>query len=225
MATFSSDAVEVLKLDQSIDHSTIGVWGISQAGWVIPKALDKTDFIAFVIVVGGGGEDSIEQYAYQVGQVVACKGGTAADVETVEQNWSQMIKATKYETYKAAAEILLSIPGISGHTGLTLSAENQWNPWPRDIDAFYDPMDVMRHTKIPVLVLFGALDKNVDPVQGALAYEAALNAAGNQDYLIKVLEGAGHVLAPATTGCLDEAIPAEYVEEYLDILENWLGNE
>ena len=64
-AQILSDAVEVLKLDQSIDHSTIGVWGISQAGWVIPKALEKTDFIAFVIVVGGGGEDSIEQYAYQ----------------------------------------------------------------------------------------------------------------------------------------------------------------
>lgn len=224
-AQILNDAVELLKLNGSIDHSSIGVWGISQAGWVIPKALQLTNSIAFVIVIGGGGEDGIEQYAYQVGQVVACKGGSVADVEAVEQNWSKMIKATTYTTYKEAVDILLSVPSVSDHTGLTLSAENQWNPWPQDIDAFFDPMEVVQHTTKPMLILFGALDKNIDPVQGALAYETALSAAGNRDYTIKVLEGAGHVLAPATTGCLDEAVPAQYVEEYLNILEDWLSSE
>jgi hypothetical protein len=46
--------------------------------------------------------------------------------------------------------------------------------------------------------------------------------AGNQGHKIVVLEWAGHVLAPAVTGCYDEPVPAEYVPEYLDTLENWL---
>ncbi len=37
----------------------------------------------------------------------------------------------------------------------------------------------------------GGLDKQVDPVQGAEAYEAALQTAGNQDY--QVTANAGHV--------------------------------
>jgi pimeloyl-ACP methyl ester carboxylesterase len=222
-ANIIADAVKVLRDNPSIDNSSIGLWGISAAGWVMPLALNKIDDIAFMIIVSGGGEESIEQYAYQVAQMVACGGGSAEEVSAVELNWSKMAKATNYNDYREAVEVLVNIPGVVEHTGLSISEENQWNPWPRDIDAFFDPMEVIQHTTIPVLAFFGELDKNVDPVQGAQAYEAALKQAGNQDYMIKVIQGAGHVLAPATTGCLDEYVPAEYVPEYLDILDNWLS--
>jgi pimeloyl-ACP methyl ester carboxylesterase len=176
-----------------------------------------------MIVVSGGGEDSIEQYAYLVAQVVACRGGSAEQVSAVELNWSSMAKATVYNDYREAVEVLVDIPGVVEHTGLSISEQNQWSPWPRDIDAFFDPVDVIQHTTIPVLVFFGELDKNIDPVQGAQAYETALQKAGNQNYLIKVIQDAGHVLAPAKTGCLDEHVPAEYVPEFLEILDNWLS--
>jgi pimeloyl-ACP methyl ester carboxylesterase len=136
-----------------------------------------------------------------------------------------MAKATVYNDYREAVEVLVDIPGVVEYTGLSISEENQWNPWPRDIDAFFDPMDVIQYTTIPVLVFFGELDKNIDPVQGAQAYETALKKAGNQDYRISILHGAGHVLAPANTGCLNEFVPAEYVPEYLDILDSWISNQ
>ena len=41
----------------------------------------------------------------------------------------------------------------------------------------------------------------------------------------KSATGAGHVLAPATTGCIDDFVRAEYVPEYLDVLESWLSNK
>lgn len=83
-------------------------------------------------------------------------------------------------------------------------------------------MDVIKQTTIPVLAFFGELDKNIDPVRGAQAYKSALEEAGNEDYLIEVIQGAGHVLAPAQTGCLDEFVSSEYVPEYLEILEEWI---
>jgi len=213
------DAVKVLVMNPSIDKSSIGLWGICEAGWVMPLALDMTDNTAFMIIVSGGGEDSIEQYAYQVAQVVACEGGSVDQVEAVEYNWSKMAKATEYNEYKEAVEILVDIPGVYEYTGLTVSKEDQWNPWPRDIGAFFDPMDVIQHTTLPIHVFFGELDKNIDPVQGAQAYKAALEEAGNKDYMITVIQNAGHVLAPAVTGCIDEFVSNEYVPEYLNILE------
>jgi pimeloyl-ACP methyl ester carboxylesterase len=224
-ANIIADAVKVLIDNPSIDNSSIGLWGISAAGWVMPLALNKTDDIAFMIVVSGGGENGIDQYAYQIAQVVACSGGTVEQVNAVELNWSKMAKATVYNDYREAVEVLVDIPGVVEYTGLSISEENQWNPWPRDIDAFFDPMDVIQYTTIPVLVFFGELDKNIDPVQGAQAYETALKKAGNQDYRISILHGAGHVLAPANTGCLNEFVPAEYVPEYLDILDSWISNQ
>jgi pimeloyl-ACP methyl ester carboxylesterase len=217
-------AIEVMLDNPSIDHSTIGLWGISQAGWVMPKALDMTSNIAFIIVVSGGGEDGIEQYAYQMGQVAACAGETKENIEKVEKYWSQMAKASNFGEYKEAADILVTIPSIVANTGFEVSEENDWNPWPREIDAFFDPMDIIRRTTIPMLVFFGELDKNIDPVQGALAYDTALDQAGNTDYMIKVIQGVGHVLTPATTGCLSEPVSSEYVPEYLDTMDDWLQN-
>jgi pimeloyl-ACP methyl ester carboxylesterase len=83
-------------------------------------------------------------------------------------------------------------------------------------------MEVIEHTTIPVLAFYGELDRNIDPVQGAEAYEAALQRAGNQDYLIEVIPGVGHVLVPAKTGCIGESRGREYAPEYLGTLEAWL---
>ncbi len=134
-----------------------------------------------------------------------------------------MCKATQYNEYKEAAEILVNLPGITDQTGLSVSEKGQWKAWPQEIDAFWNPMEIIEKTTIPTLVFFGELDKNVDPVQGAQAYQAALGKAGNQDYMVITIEGAGHVLTPATTGCLDEAVSPEWVTEYLYTLDNWVG--
>jgi fermentation-respiration switch protein FrsA (DUF1100 family) len=143
-------------------------------------------------------------------------------VAAVEQYWAIMNKALTYDEYRNAAQILLDIPGLYENTGLILSDREQWSPWPREIDAFFDPVEVLQRTSIPVLAFFGELDKFVDPFQGFDAYEAALDEAGNQDYLLMMVEGAGHVMVEVETGCQGEFVGAEYMTEYLEALEFWL---
>jgi pimeloyl-ACP methyl ester carboxylesterase len=173
-------------------------------------------------VVSGGAEDSIEQMAYQVGQQVACAGGTEEEAALTEELWPLIANAQTYEEYRQAVETLLEMPGLRAATGLELNSEEGWSPWPVDIDARFDPMEVISHTTIPILAFFGELDKNIDPVQGAQAYEEALDSAGNTDSEVVVIEGAGHVLTSAETGCLGEQSGPAYVPEYLEILETWL---
>jgi pimeloyl-ACP methyl ester carboxylesterase len=223
-ARILKDAIESLSEHSSIDLTNVGLWGISQAGWVMPKALEMTEKISFMISVSGGGEDGIEQGAYQVSRMIECLGGSQEDVATVEHYWSIMQKATDYQEYKTAVEILLEIPGIYEQYGLVLSEEKNWSPWSRDWDTFFDPIDVLKKTTIPVLAFFGELDKNIDPVQGAQAYEEALSAAGNQNYKVIYIEGAGHILTPAETGCIGEDSGTEYMSEYLEELEMWIMN-
>ncbi len=207
-ATILADAIGVLAERPDIDSTCIGQWGISQAGWVMPLALELTDDVAFMIVVSGGGEDSIEQMAYQIGQRILSAGGSPEDAALVEQYGSQALKATHYDEYLAAMEVLVDIPQLHDYYDLQIEEEDEWQPWPRDIDAFIDPMDIIAHTTIPVLAFFGELDGSIDPIQGAEAYEAALQTAGNQDYQIEFLSGAGHVFVT--------------MPEYLRTLEAWL---
>jgi pimeloyl-ACP methyl ester carboxylesterase len=216
------DGIEVLVDHPFIDPDRIGLWGISQAGWVMPLALEQTEYVAFMIVVSGGAEDSIEQMAYQIGQQVACGGGTAEEVAQVEKYWSQRAKATSYDEYREAEDFLLGNPLVKAHTGLKMTEEKDWKPKSREWDSFIDPMDSIEHTTIPMLVFYGELDKNIDPVQGAEAYEESLQIAGNQDYKIVVIPDVAHILTPAKTGCLSEYSGTNYAPEYLETLEAWL---
>ena len=219
------DGVEVLMEHPSIDPDRIGLWGLSQAGWVMPLAIEQSENITFMIVVGGGAEDSIEQMAYQVGQQVICEGGSPEQSKLAEKYWSQQAKATSYDDYQEAMDFLIEIPSVQNRFSLEISDEDGWKPRPRDIDAFINPMDVIENTTIPMLVFYGALDKNIDPVQGAQAYEAALQKAGNQDYQIVVIPGVEHTLVDAETGCLNETKGTKYAPEYLETMETWLQDQ
>jgi pimeloyl-ACP methyl ester carboxylesterase len=209
-ASILADAIQVLIDHPAIDPTGIGLWGISQAGWVMPLALELTDDVAFMIVVSGGGEDSIEQMAYQYGQKLVSAGRASEQAAILEENLARACKTVQYIEYREATEKILEIPALETAIGirLELQEEDEWRPWPRDIDSFLDPLDIIEHTTIPLLVFFGELDRDVDPVQGAEAYEAALQAAGNEDYQIEVLPGVGHVFVTRS--------------EYLRTLEAWL---
>jgi pimeloyl-ACP methyl ester carboxylesterase len=209
-AAILADGLQALAQHPAVDGDRIGLWGLSQAGWVMPLALELTDDVAFMIVVSGGGEDSIEQMAYQIGRRLHDNGGTAEQAALYEQMHAQFAKATTYEEYHQAMEQLLEIPDLNRLTGITfeMTPEDAWQPWPEEIGAFFDPMTIIEHTTIPMLVFFGEWDKLVDPVQGAAAYEAALQRAGNPDYQIVMMPHAGHVFTSSP--------------DYLDILEDWL---
>ena len=207
-AKILADGIEVLAGHPAIDGDRIGLWGISQAGWVMPLALEMTDNVASMIVVSGGGEDGIEQGAYYVGQKVLSEGGTKEQAALIEKYWSQQAKATSYDEYREAMEVLVEIPQIQNQYNPKIKEEDDWKPWPREIDAFFDPMDIIEQTTIPVLAFFGELDKNIDPVQGVEAYEAALQKSGNQDYQIVFIPGVAHVFV--------------YSPRYLEPLKTWI---
>ncbi len=207
-AEILADGIGVLAEHPRIDPGRIGLWGISQAGWVMPLALELGDDVAFMIVVSGGAEDGIEQGAYMISQQVLADGGTEEEAALVERYWAQQRKATDYDEYREAVEVLMGIPQVTSRYDLEITEEKRWKPVPRDWDIFIDPMDIIEHTTIPVLAIYGEKDTIIDPVQGAEAYEAALQAAGNQDYQIVVLPNSAHVFTN--------------LPEYHSTMETWI---
>lgn len=89
-------------------------------------------------------------------------------------------------------------------------------------DAFFNPIEVVEQTTIPVLAFFGDKDTQVDPFQGAQAYEDALQKAGNQNFHVELIPGVAHGIDFAETGCMDEYRRTVYAPEYLDSMEEWL---
>ena len=223
LATILTDGILLLAEHPAVDPDRIGLWGLSQAGWVMPMALTMTDQVSFMIVVSGGGEDSIEQMVYGWERKAACSGASEEEVAIMQEHGPAALKATSYDEHRAAMERLLAIPDLDRYVGLDveLAEPEDWSPWPRDIDAFFDPMTVIEQTTIPVLAIFGGLDVQVDPIQGAEAYRAALERAGNPEFRVELIPDVGHTLKPASAhGCASGS--GGYSPRYLELIDEWI---
>jgi len=226
------DAIEVLKAHSDIDPQQIGLWGISQAGYVMPRVLLVSKDVAFMIVVSGPGMPGVDQGAYLVSAQAACAGCPAEEVEQMQHLLSAIEKTEMYEEWIQYKGLLDASPCISHaaifgyQTGIV--PEETWHKPNLNGAYFWDPMEVIKQTTIPVLAFFGEKDTQADPIQGAQAYKEALEKAGNPNFRVELIPGTDHNIVLSETGCLDERETRSlrewinYAPKYLDILEEWL---
>ena len=223
------DAIEHAQTHPRIDSDRIGVWGISQAGIVIPMALEKTDDISFMIMVGCPGETGIRQSAYQIRRQLQFAGASELEAREAESHFIQIFYAETFEQYIRHAKPLYDNP-VQRKLGFVsaLWDETNWKPHSPDEEGFYDPMNVIKKVTVPVLAFFGEKDTQVDPIQGMNAYKQALTKADNKNFRVELIPGADHSIILSETGSMKERSRRSakewqnYAPEYLQIMEDWL---
>ncbi|NIM47860.1 MAG: alpha/beta fold hydrolase [Gemmatimonadales bacterium] len=227
------DAVEVLKQRADIDPQHIGLWGISQAGYVMPRVLQKSRDIAFMIAISCAGGPGVEQGIYLLASQMVCAGYPKEDAKQLEQDIRAFTMARTYEEYVRYKTPLVDLPAFRAMARfgqrVEIGSEDDWHPAdPRREYYGFDPMEVIERTTIPVLAFFGERDTQVDPIQGAQAYREALARAGNPHSRVELIPGVDHNILISETGCIEErnrrsaAGWRNYPAEYLDIIEQWL---
>lgn len=224
------DAVTVLKGHPAIDPKKIGLWGISQAGWVMPKAIAATKDIAFMIAVSCAGTDGIEQSAYLVEKQILCDGYDTAEAKKARKYYRQRAHAKTYQEYLEAAEYLNQNPVVSSFLNWgKILPEDQFTPRYSSNEGFFNPMALIEKMTIPVLAIFGEKDTQVDPFQAAEAYEKALKKAGNPLNKVKLLPEADHSIMLSKTGCIKEqrkrwrsSSSHIFAPGFIELMQNWL---
>jgi dipeptidyl aminopeptidase/acylaminoacyl peptidase len=229
-ASILVDAVNVLKTRPTIDPKQIGLWGISQAGYVMPKAIAKTKDISFMIAISCPAMDSIDQSAYLVEKQILCDGYDEAEAKKARQYYRQRAHDKTYAEYLEAAEFLAQNEVVSSflNWGRILS-EDQFSPLAPSSEGLFNPITLIEKTTIPVLAVFGEKDTQIDPFQGAEAYEKALNKVRNQFYRVKLFPDADHGIMISKTGCMKERRERwrsrnshGFAPGFIELMQNWL---
>lgn len=227
------DAVAYLSQRSDVDPDRIGLWGISQAGYVMPRVLERSDQVKFMIAISCPGEPGVEQGAYLVAAQARCSGNVSTEqAAEMERRLGAVEWATTYDEYARLKTELQKIPGFMAlerqgvYVGVRPSSE--WHPPNLEGDYFWNPMTVIARTSIPVLAVFGEKDTQADSVQGVRAYRDALAKGGHPRSRVELIAGTDHNILKTETGCIAErnrrssAGWRDYPEEYLQLIEDWL---
>jgi hypothetical protein len=210
------DAIETMKTYPGIDPNRIGMWGVSMAGWVMPRVLMASDDVAFMICQSCGSMSGHDEFVYLNVSQTYCGGVPEEDASQLKILLAELNKARTFETYEGYLqyrEILGDLAALRSVTVPdTMISEVFWQA--NDADSMaWSPVHVFEKVRIPVLAIWGERDTKVDPIRGAYAYRDALEQAGNSNYRIEVIPGADHTLVPSETGCITEE--EQYIEQIL----------
>ena len=95
------DAIEVMKARPDIDQQQIGLWGISQGGYVMPLVLLQSEDVAFMICVSCAGMSGHDQGKFQITTyTMFCEDVPEENVDQRTVLFADLDKARTYETYE-----------------------------------------------------------------------------------------------------------------------------
>jgi pimeloyl-ACP methyl ester carboxylesterase len=220
-------AFQYLKTRRDIDRRQIGLLGISQAGWVMPLAAVRARDMAFLISVSGAGVPPSETTIDQAENEMTASGmrpQTVADIIALMRVQYRFARTGHgWDEYIAARQTLAARFGGTVPDSFPAAPDDPY--WQRIRQQyFYDPGPTLRQLEVPTLAIFGELDNNILAQKNRAAWEAALKAGGNRDYLVKVLPRANHYQWEAKIGSNAEmASLKRFVPEYYTTIHDWLA--
>jgi len=223
-------AIQLLKARPDIDKKRIGVWGLSQGGWLGPLAASRSNDIAFVIAVSGPGVSPGEQMIFFYLRELINGGMPKAQAEEASalrrEVWTYMETGQGYERAKADLERAKSAPWYSVvsrqyddlfHTLVTPAQRAGTSRRWFQPEAIYDPKPALRKLHVPALFIFGADDQLVPVPESVRIIRETLQQSRARDFSIHTIPNTGHAMFVAR-GDGDRVVS----EEYLKIMADWL---
>jgi dienelactone hydrolase len=101
-------AVQTLRVHAGVDPTKVGIWGLSEGGWVAPLAAERSADIAFVIVVGANAISPLQQQSWSVANTLHRKGVTGSVLTRAEPTMFRLVASVGIypEAFYDAASVL-----------------------------------------------------------------------------------------------------------------------
>jgi uncharacterized protein len=199
--------VSYLRTRREIDPKRIALIGHSEGGSIALMIATTDTRIRAIVLMAAMGKSGKEVSLAQQEQALAEMPG--------------LTEERKAELRKQQREVLRTIMEGGDTSKLPPAARL---PWFKEY-LIYDPLALMRRVRQPVLILQGALDRQVTADHAGLLERAARDG-GNRRVTAHVFPDLNHLFLPAKTGAFSEYSKLESTQVGADVLETlgaWLA--
>jgi pimeloyl-ACP methyl ester carboxylesterase len=236
---FASDAwaaAQAVAQRPEIDGERLGLVGHSEGGVIAPLiAAEHPEQIDFIVLLAGTGVTGSELILRQQRLLMKASGADEASIAQAEAEGRKLhaaVLANSAEAAPAALEKLLRAaideqasadkPAPAQlDAAIEAQIETLNSPWFRHFLA-WDPVPVLAKLRLPVLVVAGDMDLQVDVEQNLAPMQAALRGDPAAEFVL--LPGLNHLFQAARTGMPDEyaMIETTIEPEVLEELARWI---
>ena len=178
-------------LERRSDVSSVGAWGFSQGGWVVPRAAERSDAIDLLVLASGAAVPPQEQADQAMRARMDAAGMPDSAVASARAHMSEVWRRVNR--------------GLPPDSFADLDARADSAPWGRFVRRIQlqfqvdwwranelDTGAALRAISVPVLALYGSEDRNVPPAENVPRMIHLLAAAPTRDVTVWVLPDADH---------------------------------
>lgn len=223
LAIDAQTTINYLKLRSDIDPKHIGVWGMSQGGWIAPLVASNSTDIAFVVAVSAVGVTPAEQMNFSAEYELREKGFPEEEIEQMLELRGLVDKYYHGKADRSRVQKKLDLLCKEtwfplAYLDVSLPKDPTVEKWYQEMD--FDPLPIIQKIDIPVLLLYAERDPWV-PIAESIA---RWREYGPKDLSIHQIKDANHfMISIAHSGIRGDEGPL--VEEYSEILTRWLKQQ
>ncbi|HEV3216845.1 MAG TPA: alpha/beta fold hydrolase [Vicinamibacterales bacterium] len=196
LAGDAEQALNYVASRSDIDRRRIGLFGLSQGAWLIEIVAARSNKVAFLVVVAGGGIPAWQQELYYRANRMRDEGFDETDVKTAVDFMRARFEAARTglgwdridATIKGFQENRVKwFPGFTGNQNTMATARLWW------LLAFsYDPARDLKNIRVPVFGVFAEEDRVMPTQETIEGLKTGLVAAGNRRFAITIIPSAYH---------------------------------
>jgi alpha/beta superfamily hydrolase len=207
-------AVDYLHSRDDIDKKRIGLYGISQGGWIAPLVVGLRTDIAFLIIVSGCGVSPARQMDYGAAYTLRQQGFSE---KTIAQAIALRNRINEYYRGHISREVVSAeLDSVQSEPWFPEAYINPSKDLPEDVtkdkqwyELDYDPIPIWKQIRLPTLFLFAEDDRWVPVVESISKLELA--TVHLNDAKIIQIKGTDHLMY-MTHDKKGETISGEYTE-------------
>ncbi|MBE0664563.1 MAG: alpha/beta fold hydrolase, partial [Candidatus Aminicenantes bacterium] len=237
---FSGDVlagIAYLKSRREIDPGRIGLIGHSEGGLIAPLAAVKNPKdVAFIVLMAGPGIVGEDILLLQGKLINKANGASASDIARDNAQQKTMFRILKEEKDEAAIEAKLRQAMKDAMAQMPAAEQKKLPPALQDASLkmimspwfrfflTYDPRPTLRKVTCPLLAINGEKDLQVPPAENLKAIAEALQAGGNEKFMVKQLPGLNHLFQTAPSGSPNEYAKIEetIAPAALQLIGDWI---
>jgi len=224
LAKDALNAIEKLKKRNDINIEKIGLFGISQGGWLAPLAFSmNTNDISFMVLVSSSGVSPAKQMEYSAISILKINGYSNEIIDKAKylrnitneyyrghrKRETTQTEIDKYREEPWFQDVYLPWRG-------NLPEDVSVTKWIHEMD--FNPIEYFETVTIPIILFYGETDRWVPPTESIKIWKNSLNKVQNKQFEVYKIKETGHMMI-----LNEDNNPTQEIisDEYTRILKNW----
>jgi pimeloyl-ACP methyl ester carboxylesterase len=218
-------AVRMLKADPRIDPKRVGIWGLSQGGWLSLLAAARSADVDFTVSISAPVVTPDVQMMFSSENSLRVNGYSQADIDQMRSTRKALDDYMRGTGDRAMAQRMVDAAKVKPWFKYLYMADivgdRATSRWRKEIE--HDPLATLKAVKVPSLVIYGAADPVV-PVAASIERLKPLELPMTD---VVVIAGADHGMQTAVDpkDLLDPAhadVEKPDSPAYFAVLASWL---